>query len=72
MYDRRRKLSHDYIKKIAKDPREILLKDKKDQKLYPCENEFVVAVLSLLYQDEMAHNDFPFALLKSLCANPTN
>jgi hypothetical protein len=40
--------------------------------LYICEDNFIVALLSLLYQDETAHNDFPFALLKSLCANPTN
>jgi|JI6StandDraft_1071083.scaffolds.fasta_scaffold05899_5 hypothetical protein len=28
--------------------------------------------MSLLYQDEVAHNEYPFALLKSLCANPLN
>jgi hypothetical protein len=72
MVDRRRKLSQDYLKKISRDPREILLKEKRESKLYVCEDEFIVAILKMLYQDETAQTNFPYDLLKALCANPIN
>lgn len=57
---------------MAKDPREILLKEKRESRLYVCEDDFIIAILSMLYQDESAHQNFPFDLLRALCANPIN
>ena len=62
----------EYNKRIEKDPKEIILREKKENRIYVAEDSFLVALLNLLYFDVYDFKNFPYPMLRALCTNPTN
>lgn len=63
----------EYHRKIEKDPKEMILKEKKESKIYVCENDFLVTILNIIYFDLYDFGTaFPYIMLKNLCTNPIN